>query len=242
MLSGNWDLTDHGREYIMERILLICPEKNIKTAKEENDEGKEFLQIIKEPIVNEDGRVRGIIALINNVTEQELLKRELRAKSITDQLTGIYNRQYFDEYLKLLSKDIRYPMTIISADCDNLKMINDSYGHMVGDEYIRLSVTLILTKIPKDASVFRTGGDEFVAFLPGTGKEEARKMIREMKQSALTYQVMGHPLSVSFGSSTILTKEDSVTDCLKCSDKRMYRDKREKRLRGSDKTVLRSAG
>ena len=44
------------------------------------------------------------------------------------------------------------------------------------------------------------------------------------------------------GSSTILTKEDSVTDCLKCSDKRMYRDKREKRLRGSDKTVLRSAG
>ena len=113
---------------------------------------------------------------------------------------------------------------------------------MVGDEYIRLSVTLILTKIPKDASVFRTGGDEFVAFLPGTGEEEARKMIREMKQSALTYQVMGHPLSVSFGSSTILTKEDSVTDCLKCSDKRMYRDKREKRLRGSDKTVLRSAG
>ena len=113
MLSGNWDLTDHGREYIMERILLICPEKNIK--------------------------------------------------------------------------------------------------------------------IPKDASVFRTGGDEFVAFLPGTGEEEARKMIREMKQSALTYQVMGHPLSVSFGSSTILTKEDSVTDCLKCSDKRMYRDKREKK-------------
>ena len=69
----------------------------------------------------------------------------------------------------------------------------------------------------------------FVAFLPGTGEEEARKMIREMKQSALTYQVMGHPLSVSFGSSTILTKEDSVTDCLKCSDKRMYRDKREKK-------------
>ena len=97
---------------------------------EENDEGQEFLQLIKEPLFTKDGKVRGIIALINNVTEQELLRRKLREQIITDQLTGVYNRGYYAEYVRGLQDEIKYPLSIIAADCDNLKYINDTYGHL----------------------------------------------------------------------------------------------------------------
>ena len=98
---------------------------------------QEFLQIIKEPLFYEDGRVRGIIALINIVTEQEQMRRQLRERYITDQLTGLYNRSYYTEYLAELERNAPDPLSIIIADCDHLKHINDTYGHIAGDQYIR---------------------------------------------------------------------------------------------------------
>lgn len=65
--------------------------------KEDDEEGVDYLQVIKEPLKNENGEPYGVIAIINNVTDQELLRQELKQKSITDQLTGLYNRAYFDE-------------------------------------------------------------------------------------------------------------------------------------------------
>ena len=104
--------------------------------RENDDEGVEYLQVIKEPIKDRKGKVSGIIAIINNVTESELLRQELRQKSITDQLTGLYNRFYFEEITSGLKDDANLPLTFISADCDGLKMINDAYGHTAGDAYI----------------------------------------------------------------------------------------------------------
>ena len=95
---------------------------------EENDDGyQEFLQIIKEPVRDADGKVRGIIAIINNVTEQETLRRELKKKSITDELTGLYNRAYFDEFTARLGDDV-FPLGIISAVASVI-----AYGPLIVD-------------------------------------------------------------------------------------------------------------
>lgn len=196
-----------------------------------NSDGvQEFFEIIKRPLFK-DGNVDGIIALVNNVTEHELLKKQLEVKARTDELTGVYNRTYFYEYLRALPEKSAYPVSIISTDCDDLKIINDTYGHMSGDTYIQMAVRLFQTTLPKDAAVFRVGGDEFTLLLPSTTSEDAAALIGEMKDAQKKYHVRDRQLSISFGLSTLNSPEDSVEMCIAASDQDMYKAKRQKHRR-----------
>ena len=168
---------------------LLSTGKGTSYIIEENANGQEFLQLIKEPLFFPDGRVRGIIALINNVTEQELMRRELKERSVRDQMTGLYNRTYLDEYILSLKKDNNFPVSIISADCDKLKSINDTYGHMAGDLYIGMCVSLMREQLPEKSCIFRMGGDEFMAFLPETRAEETERIIENMRRRAPLFKV-----------------------------------------------------
>ena len=193
---------------------------------EENEDNRqEFLQIIKEPLKYEDGRVRGIIALINDVTEQELLKRKLEKLSFTDDLTGLYNRAYMESYRNTVSKS-SYPLSIISADCDNLKVINDKYGHMVGDEYIRMSVMLMRTVLPESSIMCRMGGDEFLIFLPRTSEEKVRNYLDILEKMEGIFKIHDQKLSVSFGAATLNDPNESVDSVIDRSDADMYRNKK----------------
>ncbi|SNU08616.1 diguanylate cyclase (GGDEF) domain-containing protein [Lachnospiraceae bacterium] len=200
---------------------------------EVNEDGQhEFLQIIKEPLKYEDGRIRGIIALINNVTEQEELKRQLEKLSYTDNLTGIYNRAFFDNYITKITEDL-LPLGIISGDCDNLKKINDRYGHMVGDEYIRMSVTLIKTILPEETIICRTGGDEFVVFLPGVEDDTVRRYVNILNGMDDVFSIMDQKLAMSFGAHTMTSLEEDIRACIATSDAEMYNcKKRKKQLYG----------
>lgn len=197
-----------------------------------NEDGiQEFLEIIKRPLINEQGKVTGIIGLLNHVTEYELMKRKLEELVRTDELTGLYSRHYFDEYLQELQKKERYPISVISADCDGLKKINDTYGHLVGDEYIRMASLLFRMVLPKESAIFRMGGDEFIILLPSTDEETARVYMEQMKQKENMFQIRGKKLSVSFGMSSMKNSSDSASECIEKSDMNMYQEKREKHIK-----------
>ena len=198
--------------------------------KEEDEEGVEYLQVIKEPLKkNED--VYGIIAIINNVTEEELLRQELREKSITDQLTGLYNRAYFEELTHWEGKDLKFPITIISADCDGLKQINDVYGHAAGDLYIKYATDALRESLPEKAVIFRMGGDEFLAVVSETGEEEAKVLVDKINKSINKYKNKDFALSLSVGSHTIKGREASIEHGVKLSDKEMYKVKKERKAK-----------
>ena len=191
---------------------------------EENDDEQEFLQVIKEPLFFADGRVRGIIALINDVTEQELMRRELKERSIRDSMTGAYNRSCFDEYVESMS-DESFPVGIISADCDRLKYINDTYGHMIGDEYIRMAATLMMSTLPDKCRIFRTGGDEFIALIPDSSDAELRRFMNVLRKNVGSFSIKNKPLMVSFGCS-MAEDSASLQNSIETADSRMYEDKR----------------
>lgn len=194
-----------------------------------NEDGiQEFLQIIKEPVFNEDGFVTGIIGLINNVTEHELLKKKLREQAITDTLTGAYNRAYLDEIIKTHNDDC-YPLAIISADCDGLKEINDTFGHTAGDEYIKATVSLFKMVLSQECILFRMGGDEFLALLPFTTEKDARHLVEQLKDKQNLFRIQDQPLSISFGVSVMNSRTDSFHMCITDSDRNMYSEKRKKR-------------
>ena len=221
--------TENAKRAYESDLKIIATGVGASYVIEVNEDGQhEFLQIIKEPLKYEDGRIRGIIALINNVTEQEILKRKLERLSFTDELTGVYNRTFYEDYIRNLTEDL-YPLSIISADCDNLKTVNDRYGHMLGDEYIRMSVTLMKPILPENSIICRTGGDEFVIFMPGVDNESARRYVSILNEMKDVFTIRELKLSVSFGTSTAENIERSIEEVIALSDAEMYRNKKQKK-------------
>lgn len=195
-----------------------------------NEDGiQEFLQIIKQPLFNEEGSVTGIIGLINDVTEFELLKKKLRKQAITDELTGLYNRSFLEEFIKTHNETC-YPIAIISADCDGLKEINDTYGHAAGDEYIKATVSLFQMVLPQERILFRMGGDEFLILLPATSEETALHLVKLMKEKEKLFCIEGQQLSISFGVSVMNSRTDNFHTCITESDRNMYFEKKTKKI------------
>lgn len=197
---------------------------------EENTAGKqEFLELIKRPVFDREGNVSGIIALINDVTEREQLRRELELRAHTDVLTGMGNHRSFDEYVLGIPHRTDFPIAVISADCDGLKIVNDTRGHLAGDEYLRLSALVVETCLPEGASAFRTGGDEFLVFIPGMTREQADEVVEQMRRQQELFNITEGSLSISFGAAIISGPEDSIIDAIERADREMYADKASKK-------------
>ena len=188
----------------------------------------EFLELIKNPVRDNDGNIIGIVGLINDVTEKMMLEKQLEKYVHADMLTGLFNRHYLDEWLANCMNADMYPLCVVSADCDGLKKINNSYGHAIGDEFLRLTALLLRVELPEKAVIFRMGGDEFLIILPNTTQDECKKYIDVMNESSQSLLLKGKPICVSFGSCEVTSPSLSFTKAMEIADKRMYMDKNTK--------------
>ena len=189
----------------------------------------EFLELIQNPVRNEDGDIIGIVGLINDVTEKMMLEKKLEMYAHADMLTGLYNRDYLDEWIANSMNPDTYPLCVISADCDGLKKINESYGHAIGDEFLRLTASLFRAELPEKAVMFRMGGDEFLVILPNTTQDECKKYIDCINEASRSLVLKGKSVSVSFGVCEVTSPSLSFMHAMEIADKRMYMDKDTKR-------------
>lgn len=194
-----------------------------------NEEGhQEYLELIKEPVFDAEGNVSGIVGLINDVTESEMLKNRLKTLAMTDPLTGLKNRTCFlAEIDQVVSEN--YPIVVISFDCDGLKEFNDTFGHDVGDDYIKMVSILIQLSIPAEASLYRIGGDEFLAVILKSDVESAEKMMRGLMERCNNYEMKERKISVSYGIAVADTLADNINSVLARADLNMYQNKSEKK-------------
>lgn len=163
------------------------------------------------------------------------LFEEVKAQAVTDSLTGLYNRRYFEEYL---NKEVRralrqkQPFSIIGLDLDHLKEINDKYGHAYGDLAIKTVANVLKKNARAIDTAARMGGEEFNVILPGVESEGAM-IAAERIRKALEEEnldTIGH-ITASIGVATFLEHSDNIEDILELTDQAMYTSKRNGRNR-----------
>lgn len=142
-----------------------------------------------------------------------------------DALTGLYNRKSGDEKLLELDKPVYWPLSIIVADANGLKVANDAFGHSEGDRLIKKLASIFLTSIGEGNYVVRTGGDEFMVILPNTSGSEALELIRKIDESFEENHKDGFLLSMAMGCATKSSSEDSIDLVYQTAEARMYHNK-----------------
>ncbi|MBW4935051.1 GGDEF domain-containing protein [Marinobacter sp. F4206] len=177
--------------------------------------------------------------VITDIDDRKLLELELEQLSITDELTGLYNRRYMLRKLEeLAAENERYGHTfsLISLDIDFFKAINDSWGHPMGDAVLQTIARLIESRTRKADIVARTGGEEFIVLMPGTTLGDARHVAESLRTSLETLAFVsdeGQPFSVTLSAGVVSWSTDvpSVRDLLAMCDQSLYQAKRAGRNR-----------
>ena len=177
----------------------------------------------------------GFLADTMEKMRQTLKEREEKLKQLSfeDSLTKLYNRHYLEHLFKVYDDNNFYPITILVADLDGLKEVNDKQGHFKGDEYIKKSTKVMKRAIRKSDYLCRIGGDEFAFLLPNTCKKIASKVLLRVKEEIDSYnknlKEEETPISVSIGIATCNDNCESLQKVMDLADKRMYKNKFKKK-------------
>ena len=178
-----------------------------------------------------------LLALLLGHTTKALsrvqFQNELREQAIIDSLTGVYNRfflyQALEQELKH-SKRYNRPMAFLIIDVNNLKGINDKYGHQMGDKALQYVASLLVYVARESDIVVRNGGDEFLVMLPETGKEVeiVEKRVKDnLKKWNKTKSKF--PFTVTFAIGSAFWERNNtqtIEEIITLADKRMYENKR----------------
>ncbi len=203
------------------------PEKGLVLEMIRKDGSTFFAEISITLIKDKKGFITGFKGIGKDVTERIQYDQRLEYLSLHDQLTGIYNRAYFEAELTRLNISREYPIAIISADLDGLKLVNDTRGHDVGDVLLVGCAWIFKESLRQSDILARVGGDEFAIILTRTDKATGENIVRRIRKNAAIYN-QDHqdlPLGISMGIAVADHAEISLKEIFKRADDLMYRDK-----------------
>jgi diguanylate cyclase (GGDEF)-like protein len=171
--------------------------------------------------------------------------KELEILSITDSLTGLYNRKHLMESLSgEIGRASRYehPFVLLIIDIDHFKKFNDTYGHLAGDEVLRKMGNLFQKSIRSCDYAARYGGEEFIIFMPEIGQDEGMKAAERIRAGLAKEKIdaNGHSVAVtiSVGVAAFPEHGDNAQGIISKADAALYQAKR----RGRDRVVVASSG
>jgi diguanylate cyclase (GGDEF)-like protein/PAS domain S-box-containing protein len=169
----------------------------------------------------------GIYALYNDISERKQKEEKIKYLSFHDKLTELYNRRYFENEMERLNQSRKLPISIIIGDLDNLKYINDNFGHKKGDQYIKKAAELISDNFREEDITARIGGDEFAVLLPETDYDTALEICGRIKSSFKNCSKFIN-LDISLGCAANNKFSEDLEAVFIEADKRMYQEKKSK--------------
>lgn len=170
------------------------------------------------------GNLIGTLGIFKDISVRVHLERKLQDLCRTDNLTGLFNRRHFDQSLKqewARAKRQNYPLSLVLMDLNDFKTVNDSKGHKAGDRILKSFSALLRDSLRREADlVFRFGGDEFTAVLPGLKPHQADQVMKKVLHRARKFQIrFSYGIA---GSSDV----HSIDKLIQTADAAMYRMKK----------------
>ncbi|MEA4864948.1 MAG: diguanylate cyclase [Sphaerochaeta sp.] len=177
------------------------------------------------PILDAEMNITGVVLVFRDSTEQRKKQHEILSLSFTDPLTTLNNRRYYDQVKHEVDSEPYYPLTLVVADVNGLKLTNDAFGHEAGDELLRKVAEVMRKTCREDDIISRIGGDEFVLLLPQTDALHAQAIVKRLNTALEKEHIKGIQVSVSFGYAVKEEGEDQFEDTFKTAEDVMYQNK-----------------
>ncbi len=196
---------------------------------------KDFFEYVKEP-------VEIFSKQVSSIFESAVLHQRIALASITDSLTGLYNKRFFQQRIReefSEAKRNHFPVAVIISDLDNFKYYVDRYGHLLTDDLLFQIATLV-RKLLRDSDIIcRFGGDEFIYLLPFSDSLEAYKIAERIKSGVVSYEFRLDEnniafITMSFGIASFPEHGDTWEEIVKNADRALFQSKE----RGKNKITV----
>lgn len=224
----------------IEKLFCIGEVVLVRIIKGDKTLGDFTLFMPKGKILENENIVEIYTREVGMIITRKKIEEEIVYLSYHDQLTGLYNRRFFEEELNRVNEENKLPLSIIMVDVNGLKLMNDVFGHEKGDELLKRSAEIIQIGCRKSDIVTRYGGDEFVIILKETTKEESKEIIKSIKALISKEYINGVRISLSLGYYTKSVASQDIKKILKNAEDDMYKNKalESKINRGNEINVL----
>ncbi|HNR44679.1 MAG TPA: PAS domain S-box protein [Methanofastidiosum sp.] len=211
-----------GNRRAFEEKIQVKTEEWVPNSKGE----KRLLSITKTPKLDTNGNIEFVVCSAIDITDQREAEKIIYHLTYYDELTNLYNRRYFNKELERLTNQKHLPLSIIMIDVNGLKVVNDTYGHLEGDKYLKLIAEILKKSCKKTDVISRWGGDEFIILMPNAMKKDTDNIIKRIKERCDHAKFREElPMSVAIGAATKTEIDQDINNIIKEAEGRMYSHK-----------------
>lgn len=215
---------DNVKQLMIEKELKITGHINNIELKVRTKDGKLLDGLFSGEIIESQGKNYFLTVMVD-ITELRKSQEKIDYLAFHDQLTGLYNRRFYEEELKRLDTKRNLPLSLVILDVNGLKLINDGFGHLEGDKLLKTVANVMKQEFRADDIIARIDGDEFIIILPKTDSNKVKTIVKRLNESIEKKSIASINISVAYGWDTKIDEKQDIVNIYKRAEEYMYKRK-----------------
>jgi diguanylate cyclase (GGDEF)-like protein/PAS domain S-box-containing protein len=220
-------VAEENEQIVKSQLKKIMRDKSVprESIRLETKSGNQIITKWNNTTIFNNQQSLEVVSIIQNITEAKQREEKIKYFNFHDNLTGLYNREYFQEELKRLNVERQLPLSILVGDVNGLKLVNDAFGYKQGNQLLRTMASIFKKVCRNEDIIARIGGDEFAFLFPNNTKEDVQKIKGRIEAECKKH--LADPIipSIALGYATKNNSEQDINEVLTLAEDRMYKHK-----------------